>query len=208
MTISPRVAGVVLAGSLALSGAATTFAAKAHTAPTSVGFAYGQVSNLSATGFTLTRTPKNGGAATVVQVTVTNTTKERARKGTTGALSNQEYAMAIGPRSTAGITARRVLFSSKPFNAARLAAFLVSHRVAGTVTGSTGTTISIQTKNGRAYTFNLVTATRFRVAGKLQAIAPAFTVGERVVVLFTRDRTTNALVARAVGIRATQPAAA
>jgi len=60
----------LLAGSLLVGGASSTFAAqKTVVAPRAL--AYGQVSNLTTTGFTLTRTPKKVGsvtAPTVVQV--------------------------------------------------------------------------------------------------------------------------------------------
>jgi hypothetical protein len=221
MHLSHRLTAGVLAGSLLLGGVSGAFAAKAKQTPGRFGFAAGQVSNLSSTGFTLTRTTK--GTATTAAVTKTlpvtlaTNVKVTARKGTTGALTNGEYALVIGKKSTAGIVAQRVVYSSTKFNANRQGRIAVArhtiavlsvHRVAGTVTGfspATGTltSLTIQTKAGKTVTFSITSATRFAVKGQLQTAAPAFTTSNTVVVRYVRNKTTKTLVARSINIRTT-----
>jgi hypothetical protein len=163
-------------------------AVKAVAAPR-IGVAFGQVSNLTTNGFTLTRTvkAKTTGATSPVQtqVTVTATTKEQARKGTTGALANGEYALVAGVKSKGAVTATRVLYSVKPFRVA------LSHRVAGAVTQSSPTSLTIQTRAGATYTFTINAQTKFRVNKQTQTTAPTFTTGERVVVVFIRAKATG-----------------
>lgn len=188
----------VLAGALLVGSASGAFAAS--NAVTHRAAAYGQVSNLSASGFTLTRTPKKAGAnATpkVVQVSLSSTTKEKARKGTAGALANGEYAFVVGAKSASGIAATRVLFSSTAFKAHRL---LSRHAAAGTVNSAatTSTSISITTPKGKTLAFAITAQTKYRVNKHLTTTAPAFTNGEKVRVRYSRDTTTKALTARVI----------
>lgn len=223
MKTSNRLLPGLLAGSLMLGGVSGAFASAPQKAAGKFGVAAGQVANLSGTGFTLTRTVKSatvGGTPTTLTlaVTVSATTKEVARKGTTGTLTNGEYVLVAGKKSTSGIVARRVIFSSKPFRAGLLARKMMArhtlkaiarrqHRVAGTVTGTTATSLTLQTLKGKPLTFGITTATRFHVNGQLQASEPTFTAGERVIVRFVRNKTTKSLVARAINVRAAAPKA-
>lgn len=213
MRISYRIVPGVLAGGLLLAGLSGAFAAapapKAHWA--AVG---GQVSNLAGNTFTLTLNPKaaaKGKTTRTVQVTVASTAKLQARAGTTGSLASGDYAVVVGTRLQTSVTANRVLFSATVFPARRAAALIrarhtiavLSHRrAAGTVQSSTGTTLAITTKAGKALTFQLTPTTNFRVSGQVSHTAPTFTTGERVVVAFTVDKTTKQFIATAVAVRA------
>lgn len=203
----------VLAGSLLLGGVSGAFAASPHKA-VKFGYAYGQVANLSTSSFTLTRTNAKTGATKSVQVSLSGTTKEKARKGTTGALANGEWALAVGPKSTAGIAANRVLYSSKKFKASviilrlklqRAIALARRHRVAGTVSpNQTAGTLTITTKKGKSISFQLAATTKYAVSGQAATTAPTFTAGEKVVVWFKRDRATKTWVALRVNVPAQQ----
>lgn len=208
----------LLAGSLIMGGASGVFAAQ-HKVATPRAFAYGQVSSLSSAGFTLTRTPKKAGSATssiVVQVALSSMTKEKTRKGTTGALTNSEYAFVVGGKGTSGISAKRVLYSSKPFNAHRLILrmraqrlahrsarhLLRSHRAFGLVNGTatTSTSISITTAKGKTLVFAITPQTKYRANRILMATAPTFTNGEKVRVRFARDTATKSRTARVITV--------
>jgi hypothetical protein len=187
----------LLAGSLLVGSTSGTFAAQKKAAAHSA-FAYGQVSNLSAAGFTLTRTSKKSTTPPkVFQVLLSSTTKEKARKGTTGAMASGEYAFVAGANGASGISASRVLYSSKAFNAHR------SHRAAGLVNASatTSTSLSITTVKGKTLVFAIGPQTKYRVNKVLATIAPTFTNGEKVRVRYTRNPATKALTARVIGVR-------
>lgn len=203
-----RLGAGLLAGTILLGGATGALAAKgtkvhakahAHRAT-----AAGQVSNLSATGFTLTRTTKAKAttAATVktTQVTLDATVKERAAKRTTGALTNGEYALVVGQKTAAGITAKRVMYAADA-KGLRHAIRRLSHSRAGAVSASTPTSITITTKAGKALTFTLTGTTTFRLGKQLATTAPTFTTGERVRIVYKRDKATKSLVALAIGVR-------
>ncbi len=183
-----RVASGVLAGTLLLTGVSSAFAASGLLARTHPAVAVGQVSNLSTSGFTLTRLNKKTNASVVVNVTVSATTRERALKGTAGALANGEYAAAVGVKSSDGsITATRVVYSSKPLPVRRAVQRVRNHllrAVGGTVATSSASSISVTTKKGKTYTFNITAQTKFRVSGKAVTTAPSFTQGEHVFVVF------------------------
>ncbi|GAC1322587.1 MAG: hypothetical protein NVS2B16_13230 [Chloroflexota bacterium] len=197
-----RLGAGILAGSLFVSGVGSTFAASHTRVKAHVGTAYGQVSNVSPAGFTLTRALKhpraNGTSVVVVQVSTSPATSFIARKGTTGTLVNGEYAAVAGTRSTTGVTARRVVFSTAPFALHR-------HRVAGTVSISTPTSITIQTRAGVPVTFEITAQTRVRINRQVQPTVPTFTTGERVVVIFARDMATTKRLARVIVVRPTKP---
>jgi hypothetical protein len=200
MHLVNRLVPGLVAGSLVLGAASGVFAAKAPRVHTAV--AFGQVSNLSTAGFTLTRTPKSGTPVTV-NVTLAATTKEKALKGTTGALADGEYAAVIGPKSTAGIAANRVAFSVKPGPARRVAVRLNRHllrRAAGTVSQTGTGTFSITTAKNKTVTFTVTTTTRV-VASKKVTTTPSIATGERVVVFFRRDAKTKTLTAVRVSVR-------
>ncbi len=218
MKITRYLVPSLLAGSLVVGGASGVFAAQKKVA-TPRAFAYGQVSNLSSAGFTLTRTPKKAGSAAsskAVQVVLSSTTKEKTRKGTTGALTNGEYAFVVGGKSTSGISANRVLFSSKPFNAHRLIqrtkAKRLAHRIAhgllrrhlvvGLVNGTatTSTSISITTAKGKTLVFAITPQTKYRVNKALTTTSPAFTNGEKVRVRFARNAATKSQTARVITV--------
>jgi hypothetical protein len=188
----------VLAGAMLLGSTAGVFAAK-NSANGQRAYAYGQVSNLSTSSFTLTWTPKKAGQAAApksVQVLLTSTTKEKARKGTTGALANGEYALVIGSKSASGISARGILYSTTPFRHFR-------NVVAGTVnlSASTPTSLVITTKAGKTLTFAITSATKYRVNQQLVTSPPALTNGEKVRVHFKRDAATKSLIARVISVR-------
>lgn len=206
----------LLAGSLLAGGASSSFAAQKKVA-TPRAVAYGQVSNLTTTGFTLTRTWKKAGATPkVVQVALSSTTKEQARKGTTGALATGEYAFVVGAKGATGVAANRVLYSTKAFNAKRLIqrikaqrlAQRIAHRLlrphaaAGLVNGATttSTSIAITTAKGKALVFAITPQTKYRVNKALTTTAPTFTNGEKVRVRFTRAAATKTLTARVITV--------
>src|SRR5207245_2853514 len=91
---------------------------------------------------------------------------------------------------------------------------VLSHRVAGTVTASSLTSLSIQTRAGKTFIFTINAQTKFRVNKQAQATAPTFTTGERVIVVFTSVKTattgaatsTPTLVARGVIVPAAKTA--
>lgn len=217
MHLTHRIGAGVVAGSMLFGGAAGVMAAgngkavKAVAAPR-VGLAFGQVSNLSATGFTLTRVAKakttGATAQLLTQVTITATTKEQARKGTAGPLANGEYALVAGVKSKGAVTATRVLYSTKPFR------HVLSHRVRGFVTASSAGSLTIETRAGASYTFAITAQTKFRVNKQVQTTAPTFTTGERVIVVFTREKasatgaaaTIPTLVARGIAVPAAKTA--
>jgi hypothetical protein len=213
MHIMHRLAPGLVAGSLLVGSASGVFAAKQHTVK--VGYAAGQVSNLTSAGFTLTMTPKKvatgatAAAPKVVQVTIAATTKQQARKGTTGSLTAGEYALVVGTKTATGLTARRVLFSATAFKAGRLIRVLrarhilaraTTHRVVGLVnlSSTTASTLSLTTKKGAVVTFTITPTTRYRVAGAPVTVAPTFTNAERVVVVFKRDPATKTRTALGV----------
>jgi hypothetical protein len=196
----------LLAGSLLVGSTSGTFAAQKKAAAHSA-FAYGQVSNLSAAGFTLTRTSKKAATAPkVFQVILNSTTKEKARKGTAGALANGEYAFVAGANGTSGISASGVLYSNKAFNAHRLIQRIRahrSHRAAGLVNASatTSSSLSITTAKGKTLVFAIGPQTKYRVNKVLATAAPTFTNGEKVRVSYTRNSATKTLTAREIGVR-------
>ena len=209
MHLTHRVAAGVLAASLVASGATSVFA-KTHGNAKKAGnraAAYGQVSGLSTSGFTLTtiaRTTKSGKtvAARAITVATTATTRITPRKGQTGALANGDYAVVLGSRTGTSIAAARVVFSTQAFQ--RAAKEALAHRVrraAGTVTSSTGTSLTIQTRAGKALSFVLTGRTHFRVDGTKATSAPTLTAGEKVRVRFTVKRADRSRVARLVVVR-------
>ncbi len=216
MKITRYLVPSLLAGSLLAGGASGVFAAHKKNA-TPHAFAYGQVSNLSTSGFTLTQAPKKAGGATslkAVQVLLGNTTREKTRKGTTGALANGEYALVVGLKGSSGITANRVLYANKAFNgrrmimrarAKRILRHLRRHQVAGTVNGATTTSssLAITTPKGRTLTFAITAQTTFRVNKQRATTTPTLTNGEKVRVLFARDRATKTRTARMIIVVAT-----
>jgi hypothetical protein len=202
----------LVAGSLLLSGASGVFAAKTHKAHARNGIVAGQVSNVSATGFTLTFTPKTGknGAAPVTrtfQVATTSTTKEVARRRTTGSIVNGDFAYVAGARTKGAVAAKRVVYSTSTFK-------LRLHRAIGTVAaGTTATTLVVTTRAGKTATFSVTATTKFRVGKTLQTAPVALTAGQKVLVHFGRDKTVkkqlDALVIRVAAPKAaataTQP---
>ena len=115
--LTHRLGAGLLAGVVLVGGTTGALAAKGTKVHANRAVATGLVSNLSATGFTLTRTTKatatTAAAIKTTQVALNATVKERATKGTTGALANGEYALVVGQKTTAGITAKRVVFSTE-----------------------------------------------------------------------------------------------
>ncbi|MGI8967769.1 MAG: hypothetical protein ACR2GA_01525 [Chloroflexota bacterium] len=207
MKIAYRFVPGLLAASLLAGGTTGVFAKQGKTA-THRTFAYGQVSNLSATSFTVTSLPKKANptaAPKIVQVALNATTKEKARKGTAGVLANGEYAFVSGAKSAAGITARRVVYSSTAFHAKRLiqrakARLHRAHRAAGAVNvgATTATSLSITTARGKTLVFAITATTKYRVSKHLTTTAPTFTNGEKVRVRFLRDATTKSVTARTI----------
>lgn len=195
-----RTASGLLAGALLLSTASGVFAASGQGKP-HLAVAVGQVTGLTGTAFTLSRTNKKTNATTTFAVTTGTATKERALKGTTGALADGEYAVVVGVESQQGaITANQVVYSTtaKPLaRVAKLARLRVAirryqlalwRRAAGTVQSYTpGATLSITNKNGKTLTFAISSTTRYRVDGQ-KAGAPASLSGT-VRVIFKRDAT-------------------
>lgn len=210
MKFAYRLGAGLMAGSLLFAGAGGALAAGKATKAVPPAYAYGQVSGVSATGFTLTPIAKKAAAGTTaapvtpIAVTTSTSTKERALKGTTGTLADNEYALVIGTRSATGITAKRVLFSVKKFRAGKLIKrirALAPKRVVGAVTGSAAGSLSILTKAGKTFTFSITTKTHFRVNGQAATTAPAFTTGEKVRVVYHLNPTDNTLVANAIAVR-------
>jgi hypothetical protein len=186
----------MLAGSLLVGSASGVFAAKSKVAAHRAS-AYGQVSNLMGSGFTLTWTPKKAGSTASpksVHVLVSSTTKEKARAGTTGPLTNGEYALVVGTRGAAGIVANRVLYSKAAFNAHRL---LRRHLAAGVVNrnATTATSLAITTAKGKTLVFAITPQTKYRVNKVLTTTAPTFTNGEKVRVRFALNPATKARTA-------------
>jgi hypothetical protein len=186
MHITSKIVPAALAGSLLLGGASSVFAAKNHVPHMKRATVAGQVSNLAPTGFSLTFTPKKGknGAAPVartVQVTTTSSTIEKARKGTTGTLTNGEYAVVLGSGAKGAVTATRVLFSTKQFHIRR-------HALKGAVAaGTSASSLVVTTHAGKSRTFAITTTTRF-FQGKTATTAPlALSAGQKVSVRFARD---------------------
>lgn len=230
MRYTQRLIPGVLAGSLLIGGASGVFAAQGKTpAKARLAFASGQVSNLAGASFTLTRAPKTT-TATVApktfQVTLGAKATEHARKGTTGALANGEFAFVVGQKSATGITAQRVLYSAKRFNVRRLIAQVRARRLAtriaqrlvrrslrrnlvgGTVSTASPTSLSITTKKGKTFTFAIAGTTKYRVNKQLSTTAPTFTSGEKVRVRFARNAKAHTMTARVVIVPAaaqTQP---
>jgi lysozyme family protein len=198
MNVAYRLVPGLLSASLVLGSASGAFAAQgklvAHRA-----FAYGQVSNLSSAGFTLTQPAPAGSTAApkLIQVALSSTTSEKARKGTTGALTNGEYAFVAGTSGVSGIAAIRVLYSGTAFNPRHL---LRHHFAVGAVNGTstTSTSISITTAKGKMLTFAITPQTKYRVNKQLTTTAPTFTNGEKVRVLFARDAATKSYIARVI----------
>src|ERR1700738_2861230 len=100
MNVMHRLVPGLLAGSLLVGSAGSAFAAQAKTT-THRAAAYGQISNLTANGFTLTVTPRKAGSTTglkAVQVIVNSSTKWKARTGTTGPVGNGDFALVAGSK--------------------------------------------------------------------------------------------------------------
>jgi len=201
--LSPRLGAGLLAGIVLVGGTTGALAAKGTKIHANRASATGVVSNLSAAGFTLTRTAKATAttAATVktTQVTLAATVKERAAKGTSGALANGEYALVTGQKTAAGITAQRVVYATRA-QGLRSAIRRLARVRAGTVSATTPTSITITSKAGKTFTFTVTSTTTFRVNKQLTATAPTFTAGEKVRVVFKRDRVTKNLVALSIGV--------
>lgn len=200
-----RIGAGLLGGAILLSGATGALAAKGTKLHAHRAVVRGQVSNLSVSGFTLTRTTKATAtkAATVktVQVTFSATVKERAAKGTTGALANGAFALVVGQKSATTVMAKLVVFAAAA-KGLRPAIRRLTHVRVGTVTAGTPTSIAITTKAGKALTFTLTGTTKFRVGKQLATTAPTFTTGEKVRVVYKRDRATKSLIALAVRVPA------
>lgn len=205
MQFTHRLAAGVLAASLVATGAGTTFAKSGHAAKSGRSFAYGQVSGLGTTGFTLTRqkAAKAGQTAApttvTVQVSVSTTTVIKARKGETGTLANGDYARVVGAKSGTGIAATHVVFSAKPFRGLGL-------RAAGTVVTATSTSLTVQPRTRKnataapaALTFD-ITKAHFRVNGQKATTSPTFTSGEAVRVRYRKNATTGVLTATVVAV--------
>lgn len=200
----------LLAGALLLGGTSGVFAAKGKAAVRHVAV-IGQVSNLTTSGFTLTWTPakgKNAGTTRSVAVATTAATKERGLKGAT-AIANGDYAFVAGTRSKDTVTALRVAYSTTTFTARQRLA-LRGHLVRGTVVSATTDQLVITAgKNARTITFTLDATTRYRVNKQVSTTAPTFTAGEKVIVAFTRAKSTvtgapATLVAKRVLVPAAQ----
>lgn len=195
MKIVHRLVPGMLAGSLLLGAATGVLAAKGHAKPAGTyAHAYGLVSNLSASGFTLSRPATAKHAATSIQVSLATVTRERALKGTTGPLANGEYALAIGTKSASGLSALRIVYSAKPFHANR-------HLARGAVQSFSNGQLVITTKAGKQLTFSVTVQTKYRVNGKLAAAAPALSQGEQVRVRYHVDKTSQALIANVIAIK-------
>lgn len=213
MKLTHRLVPGLVAGTLLLGTTTGVFAAK--TPAPRLGVVAGQVSNLSATGFVLTASARKVAAGTAApaastfQVAIAATTKEIARKGTTGTLQNGDYAVVVGARSATAVAARRILFSTTPFKGKTIRAVAQKvvaarvYRAAGTVAPTTtASTLVITTKAGKTLTFSITSATKFRVNKQLVATAPVLIAGQRVIVLYSHDKTTTTtLDARAVKVR-------
>jgi hypothetical protein len=205
MSLTTRIVPAAVAGSLLLGGASGVFAAKSHAHRVTRAAIAGQVSNVSATGFTLTWTPKHGknDVAPVthsVQVATSTTTVERARKGTTGTLANGDFAVVLGTRARGAVTAKRVLFATAPFK-------IRLHVAIGTVAaGTSATSLVITTRAGKTRTLAITASTKF-FQGKVAATAPlALTAGEKVLVRVARDATVKGqLDATVIRVRAVKP---
>ena len=200
---SHRLGAGLLAGVVVVGGTTEAVAAKGTNAHANRTVVAGLVSNLSAAGFTLTRTTRatTTSAATVkvTQVTLNGTVKERATKGTTGALSNGEFALVIGQKSTAGVTATRVVYATTA-KGLRHAMRRLTRVRAGTVSAASPSSVTITTRAGKSFTFTLTSATTFRVNKQRTTSSPVFTPGEKVRVHFRRDRVTKSLVALVIGV--------
>lgn len=200
---SHRLGAGLLAGVAVVGGTTGALAAKGTNAHANRTVVAGLVSNLSAAGFTLTRTTKATAttAATVklTQVTLNGTVKERATKGTSGGLSNGEYALVIGQKTTAGVTATRVVYATTA-KGLRHAMRRLTRVRAGTVSAATPTSVTITTRAGKTLTFRLTSTTTFRVKKQRTTIPPVFTTGEKVRVHFRRDRVTKSLIALVIGV--------
>jgi len=213
MRIVHRLVPGLLAASLLLAGASGALAANGKATPRWA-VAGGQISSLAGNALTLTLNPKavaKGTAARTLQVTLAPAVKEQARKGTTGVPAAGDYAVVVGTRSQTSMTANRVVYSATAFPTGRLVrtirarhtlAVLAHHTARGTVQSSTGMSLVTATRAGKTLTFQLTSSTRFRVNGQLAQAAPTFTNGEQVAVRYTRDKTTQQLVASAVIVRA------
>jgi hypothetical protein len=218
MRFIPRLIPGVLAGFMLLGTASGVLAAKPKVTPKMV-VAYGQVSGLATTGFTLTFTPKKAGAtAKTWQINITSASQEVAVRGTTGALQNGDFAIVVGSQGTTGIDARVIRFSVKALPARTVAILRLRVRLAqlaaaeartarGTVvlTGTNPTTLSVSvtTKAGaRTVAFAITGTTKFRVGKALVTTPPTFTDGEKVVVRYRVDPTTKALNAIAISVAA------
>jgi hypothetical protein len=217
----PRFVSGLIAGVVLLGTASGVLAAKTKAMPNVV-VAAGQVSGLAAsspTGFTLTWTPKKAGATPKTwQILIAPDTKQIAAKGTTGGLQNGDYAIVVGTQTTAGVQARIIRFSTKPFAARtvailrlreRLAALLAAraHVARGTVnlagTGSGMLSVNVTTKTGpKTVAFTLTATTKFRVGKTVVTTPPTFTDGEKVLVRYKVDAATKALDALAVAVAA------
>jgi hypothetical protein len=187
MHVKHRLVPGLVVGALTLGGASGVFAARVHHGHARHAVIAGQIANLSATGFTVTFTPKHGknGAAPVAKsfrVAVSATTREVARKGTTGTLANGDFAAVAGTRAKGTITAARVLFANAPFK-------LRLHRVIGAVTtGSSATSLVVTTRSDKTRTFAITSSTKFGVGKVVQTSPLTLTTGQKVLVHFRRDK--------------------
>jgi hypothetical protein len=199
--LTHRLGAGLLAGIVLVGGTTGALAAKGTKVHANRAVATGLVSNLSTTGFTLTRTTKatatTAAAVKTSQVTLNATVKQRATKGTAGVLANGEYALVIGQKTAAGLTAKRVVYSTTA-KGLRHAVRLLARMRAGTVSAITPAGITITSKAGKTFTFTLTTTTTYRVNKQATTTVPTFTTGEKVRVLFRRDRATKSLIALAI----------
>jgi hypothetical protein len=213
MRIAHRLVPGLLAGSLLAGGATGALAATGTPQPAWIALG-GQISALSGSTFTLTLNPRAalaGKTPKTVQVTLAANAKQQPLSGTTATLANGDYAVVVGTGTQTAVTATRTIYSATTFPTGRLVgllrarhtiAVLSRHTVQGTVQTGTTTSLTITTRAGKTLTFQLTPSTSFRANGGLVShTAPAFTSGQKVVIVYTVDQTTKQPIAAAVAIK-------
>lgn len=209
----------LVAGTLLLGNVSGTFAAAGkHASRPAQGtangvFAVGKVSNVQTGSFQLTFTPRAPKGSTTtpapqtITVTVSSTTKETARPGTTGPLTNGEYAAVFGTKTTNGIAATTVQYSTTAPTGGAHRGHAGNYAI-GTVNLSktNATTLVLTTRGGQSVSFTLNSATKYVVNGATSTTAPTFTNGESVAVQYIVNATTKAMTATTVVAPATRAA--
>ncbi|MBV9282064.1 MAG: alkaline phosphatase family protein [Chloroflexi bacterium] len=158
--------------------------------------ARGTLTSLSATSATITR--PNGTVVTVILRPVTVITARNAGAAQ-DSLMVGDFVIVVGrPRTDVAL---RIYYDTLPFTLAQTGQAGALRRVQGSITGVTGSSLTLTRANQTTVTVRLLPATRYFFRGRVETPAPALTTGLKVAVL-GRQRADGSIAARRITILA------